>query len=367
MAKVRYWKSKEIWRMDAMHEGTRKTFYSKEKSERKAQADCDRQFFLWVDDKTNSRSIRWLDAWEEYMDDYAQRWKSSSAREISERGRVYLVPKFKNKKLDDIKKLDYQRIIDSNKHLAKKTLEGISTTISSFGKFCVKKGYLEDDRDYTDFLIPAKASVKTKRALHPKELQVLMSPEVESNWYVPMFRFLVFTGLRRGELCTLQTERDFKPPYLYVRETISNELVLGTPKNGKEREEYISDMAMQAIRLHRQNRANRGIESKYLFCSVRGQRLNPKVLSDAWRKYRAEHALGDITLHELRHTFSSYASKNVDLDTLKEMLGHSEYMDTMGTYVHATELTAREKALKEQMDKENASKVEEVFKFILEL
>lgn len=370
MAKVRFIKSQDIWRMDAMYKYERKVFYSKEKTERKAQADCDRQFLNWIEEEEEKLNINWIDAWNDYIEDYGQRWKISSTNKLSERGQTYLVGKFKNKKLKQVRKRDYQSIIDKqfkDKGLAKKTLEGIATTISGFGEFCLKKGYLENDFNHKAFLIPAKAKVKKKRSLFPNELKQILSDEVDQfNWYIPMFRFLIFTGLRRGELCALLTERDLKLPYLTVRESLSNELILDTPKSNKAREEFLTSFSVQALSLHNENRKRKGFESEYVFCSSTGRRISPKVLSENWRKYRKHFNLGDITLHELRHTFASYANKNLSLEELKAQLGHSESFDTVGTYVHELPLTEKEQAKKLALDKAQSKKLEEVFEIIIQ-
>ena len=217
------------------------------------------------------------------------------------------------------------------------------------------------DNDVTpNLFIPATARSGSKRALYPSELQTLLSPATsEFSWYMPHFRFLVLTGIRRGELCALQEERDYQSPYITIRETISHELVLGTPKSGKTRTEILTTQALEALEDHRRRRIQLGINS--------GGRINPKVLSEEWRKYRKAHSIDDITLHELRHTFATYSHKSLTVDDLKSMLGHGRKMDTLGTYVHEVPLTPAEIEKKRLEDKERASKIDAIFQMISEL
>ncbi len=214
------------------------------------------------------------------------------------------------------------------------------------------------------FLInPAKKTKQKRRALYPDELNRLLQSDSE-DWYLEFFQFMVFTGLRRGEVCALQTKRDYAPPYIHIRESIgqmSTGLGIDTPKSGKTRDEFLIPQAIECINKHRLKCMEQGFEGDYLFLSSTGKRINPKVLSEKWRVFRSQNDLHDITLHELRHTYATYTSKQVKLEELKKLLGHSKGMDTLGTYVHDLPLTEEEQQAKYLEDKMLAEKVEEIF------
>jgi integrase len=57
-------------------------------------------------------------------------------------------------------------------------------------------------------------------------------------------------------------------------------------------------------------------------------------LQKPWRRIRARAGLGDVRLHDLRHTYASVAIKGgVDPFTLKEILGHKNLTTTL-RYAH---------------------------------
>ncbi len=327
-----------------------------------------RQYNRWMLTVEDPGSVRFIDAWTEYVSDYSQRYKASSTDTLRRRGQAYFIPAFENRRLKAITRADWQGVIDkaAARKLARKTLSGIANSITMFLRFCAARGYVSEQDVINIFHISPRAATKQRRALYPDELQELLSDEVTyESWYVPMFRFLVYTGLRRGELCALQTARDWAEPYLTIRETISHELTVGTPKSGKPRTEYVNPLALEALQDHLARRKAEGFDDcPYLFCSSRGGRINPKVLSDAWRTYRKAHDLGDVTLHELRHTYATYTDKTLTLEELKQMLGHSKSMATQQTYVHDVPLTEAEKLKKLRDDQERAERIKQVFDLI---
>ena len=58
---------------------------------------------------------------------------------------------------------------------------------------------------------------------------------------------------------------------------------------------------------------------------------SPRRMYKCWYKYRNEHGI-KVPLHELRHTFVSAVKSDMPEPFLKSMVGHSEDMDTFGTY-----------------------------------
>ena len=57
----------------------------------------------------------------------------------------------------------------------------------------------------------------------------------------------------------------------------------------------------------------------------------------AWKRYKEHNGLGKTTPYELRHTFVSVTAgmSNLNIGELRATIGHSQNMDTLGTYSHA--------------------------------
>ena len=62
-----------------------------------------------------------------------------------------------------------------------------------------------------------------------------------------------------------------------------------------------------------------------------------------WERYQQLHKMPPVSLYEMRHTFVSIA-KQLPTGQLKQLVGHSENMDTYGTYAHALSTDAAETA-----------------------
>ncbi len=354
------------WRLGVRDRGCRTTVTSKKESERAGKAECYRKAYAWIDAYDAPENKRFIDAWEEFIDWYTLKNKITSAKQIERRGKAHLVPAFKGHKVAKITKREWQAVIDNafaNGAKSIVTLKGIATTITTFCKWCASRGYLRDIDVPLYFSYPIAATTKPKKILQPDQMRLLFSEEVEDeNFYIFCFRFLAVTGLRRGELCALQNTRDFDGEYITINESISHDFDITDGKtNAAERRMMLTDIALEQIERH-QRRAGKG---RYLFCNEEGRMISPRVLGNHWRKWRALHDI-DVTLHELRHTFISYSrlKTTLDLESLKQIYGHSENMDTDKVYVHGIIKTPEEIAEEEKKAREIASQLNTVFEIV---
>lgn len=350
MPTPRYLEEKKIWRLDARYKNKRKAFYSKHESPRKAAADLRQQYLDWVErldlEIDGAPNVRL--AWEEFISSYARKNKITSTKRINIRGRRHIVRAYGSRKVDKIKKQEWQLLLN-NAHAggAKSyhTLKGIENTIRSFCKFCATRGWIHDHAVPLYFDNPAALrDVPEKRILQPDKLILLLTDD-SSDWYVPMYQFIVLTGLRRGELCALQSERDYLDGIITVRESVSHDLDFTDGKTTNAQRSFAPvAIALNALERHLAQRDAAGIkDSPWLFCAKDGDLLHPRVLGNQWRKWREKNGI-DVTLHELRHTFLSYARTYVgmELEDVKAIVGHAEKMDTDATYVHPIKKSAEE-------------------------
>lgn len=66
-----------------------------------------------------------------------------------------------------------------------------------------------------------------------------------------------------------------------------------------------------------------------------GVRMNPDTLSSLWHGLRDRYGMGDMTLHELRHTYLTLlAESGVHPKVMQELAGHSSSRITMDIYTH---------------------------------
>jgi integrase len=134
---------------------------------------------------------------------------------------------------------------------------------------------------------------------------------------MPMTLLALNTGLRRGELTQLRwADIDLKAKRLTVR--------AGYAKSGKARHVPLNREAVAILKTYRKQYTGDGP----LFGVV--------AVTKSWANLMAAAKIADFRFHDLRHTFASkLVDVGVDLNTVRELLGHSDIKMTL-KYAHLT-------------------------------
>jgi integrase len=135
-----------------------------------------------------------------------------------------------------------------------------------------------------------------------------------SDHLMPMALLALNTGLRRGELTQLTwNDIDFDNKLLTVR--------AGYAKSGKTRHVPLSPGALRVL-------------TKWRKQHPEGRLFNVGSVTKAWRALMEKAGIEDFRFHDLRHTFASWlVMAGVDLNTVRELLGHSDIKMTL-RYAH---------------------------------
>jgi integrase len=132
---------------------------------------------------------------------------------------------------------------------------------------------------------------------------------------MPMALLALNTGMRRGELTQLRwSDIDLPGARLTVR--------AGYAKSGKARHIPLNREALSVLKALRADQEGQG-------------RLFPVgSIAKAWDKVVADAKIEDFHFHDLRHTFASkLVMAGVDLNTVRELLGHGDIKMTL-RYAH---------------------------------
>ncbi|MDE0416097.1 MAG: site-specific integrase [bacterium] len=163
------------------------------------------------------------------------------------------------------------------------------------------------------------------RRLHD-ELDRCVAEEPSRARQADIIRLLSCTGCRFSEIRTLQW-----------KEVGDGTLDLTDSKTGP-RTVYLSSTAREII-----NRQPR-IDSPYVFPSPTAPSRPPCRNLPLWDIVRRRAGIEDIRLHDLRHTFASYAvMQGVPLPTVARLLGHRQVSMTM-RYAHVSDRDIEEAA-----------------------
>ena len=130
------------------------------------------------------------------------------------------------------------------------------------------------------------------------------------------------TGLRRGELFNLRwCDVDFDHRNLTVAGSYS--------KTGKTRHIPLNDEAFEVLQ---QWGSQTGQKPELVFAGKSGSRLTD--IKKSWSKLLQDAGIENFRWHDLRHHFASkLVMASVDLNTVRELLGHSS-LDMTLRYAH---------------------------------
>ena len=161
---------------------------------------------------------------------------------------------------------------------------------------------------------------KWRRERHKQELPDLAT-RFFSDYLHPMVLLTVNTGLRRGEVLQLKwSDVDLLQRKLIIRGD--------NAKSGKTRYVPLNDEALSTL----QNWQRSAEAMDWVFPAHDGGRM--MSIKTSWKRVLKSAAIRDFRWHDLRHHFASrLVMKGVDLNTVRELLGHSDLSMTL-RYAH---------------------------------
>lgn len=168
---------------------------------------------------------------------------------------------------------------------------------------------------------------KRERYLSPDELKRLhaaidvVGQGGASRTGAEVLRLLILTGARKGEILSLRWD-EFDPERLTIMKRDS--------KTGRK-PIPISEAAADIIA-----RQEQAADSPYVFPASRGSG-HFQGLTKVWLDVRNRAKLNDVRIHDLRHTFASYAvAGGASLPVLGRILGHTQSQTTQ-RYAHLSD------------------------------
>lgn len=335
--------SRSRWQINVQREGTRKTFTSstpgrRGKHEAEAKADD------WLERGTSD--MRFNQAWDMYISDQQSRTGKSNVTKLNQYYRLYLAPTVGSRKLSSVTPMLWQKCIDAAavNGLSVRTCVNIRGAITSFIHYALRSRWDVQRIESGELVIPQSAAPKkNKIVLQPEEIRTLFTDPTYIKYgkphtahYIHAWRFMVATGLRRGELCGLRND-DISGNILSIHRSINNENEITCGKNRNARRTIeLTQTAMRILDDQRAMLRQIGIISPWIFPDSNGDAPIPNRVYDQWVTYRTQHSIKS-SLHELRHTFISLNKADLPLELMKSVVGHSASMDTFGVYGHEIE------------------------------
>ncbi len=261
---------------------------------------------------------------DQFLVDHADaKLKASTAAEYRRIARLHVPASLRRRPVTDIERADVARLHLS---LKDKPYQGNRTLalLSKFFNWSEKHGYRPDGSNPCRH-VEKYREARRERFLSAQELarlgDVLADAEndgSESPFVIAAVRLLTLTGARLSEILTLKWGHvDFENAALRLPDS----------KTG-QKSIYLNAPALEVL-----SSLPRLDGNPFVICGER-QGTHLVNLQKPWRRIRAAAGLGDVRIHDLRHSFASVAAASgQSLYVIGSLLGHSQ-PQTTSRYAH---------------------------------
>ena len=209
-------------------------------------------------------------------------------------------------------------------HYAASSMSRSAASIRSFFRYLYKKGKITADP--AEGLSSPHIEKKPPQILSVTEVErLLAAPDVSTDKGrrdKAMLELLYATGIRVSELISLRTDDlNMKMNYIMIRGRKKERIIPFGQSCGR---------AMRAYLTKSKDHLAGSSDVPYLFTNVQGRQMTRQGFWKILKGYAETAAISaDITPHTLRHSFAMHMLQNgADLDSLKDMLGHSDISTT---------------------------------------
>lgn len=346
-----------------------KTFSVEKFGKKKAKKKAD----LWLADKiikkendmlSSGDKVLFSDFVDYWIDDYKKpQIQATTHHRYKNKLDAHIKPYFKSMKVKDIKPYHIEKYLADKRENGHKKIKGRGLSENTLHKhYVLLKGIFK--RAMKLEII----HVSPMRAIDPpspekKKIKVIPQEELQSFFNVLkddllMFAFVyttLMTGLRKSEILGLEWEDvDLDNRILEIRQALvridkkllhkkkmKNESSKRKVKISKKLAGILKNYHLKRNKKRlktgvKKNAKFQGEKKDFVFCRLNGKVFRPEHYNEKYNEYLDAAGLSqEYNIHTLRHTFGTMNLKNkVDLDIIKEMLGHSTIATTADFYLH---------------------------------
>lgn len=260
------------------------------------------------------------------------------------------------------KRHDADGNILNNGKLAPRTIVEHHRVISTILATAVKWNYLE--KNPAERADPPKIPYQEMRYLDEEEAkEMLILLESEPIQYRTMITLLVYTGIRRGELCGLEwKDIDYENKVIHISRSSQylggKQFLTKEPKTRSGIRHFVmSETICRMLKEYQlwqlQQRFKAGTDwqdTDRLFTQWNGLPFYPDTITEWFSKFLKRSGLPHVTLHSLRHTNATLMiAEGIDVCAVSKRLGHSSTSITLNVYAHA--LKSKDEAAAEALEK----------------
>lgn len=259
-----------------------------------------------------------------WLEMYKKRFLKDSTFESYQFACNYITCRTKLKKL---RITDLQLIINTmiDLGLAKSTIKHTLTIMVQASRRAAALGYCKP-MDYKMLELPAGNEKKVSALSLPD--QRLIIQKADFSFYGDFFLFLLFSGLRVGELIALR----------WSDVSMKNKIISISRTDYRGQEQAVKTKSSQKVipisaELKFLLERNLCVGNDYVFRNTMGRKVNYRTLLQSWHRFCDSIGIEECGLHVLRHTYATNALRaGVNVKVLSELLGHKSITVTLNIY-----------------------------------
>lgn len=246
----------------------------------------------------------------------------------------HIVPYFKNADLRTIQPADIQNFFATKKTLSESMLDKINMCLVGIFDTAI-----ENDKCYKN---PAKSKTVVYTSEREKNEKRVYTAEQISTvcrlCELPEITAMLYTGMRRGEICGLMwTDIDLEAGTYTVNRSIADVKGGGVKTNTPKWKSYRTNPIEKEFRTLLEE-LSKNKTSIYVFPTINGTVQSPNSMSQKVIKRmnsRMPVNIPRLTPHELRHTYgTNLRRRGVDIYSIQKIMGHKDIKMTTELYVH---------------------------------
>lgn len=325
--------ARQRWQINVQRDGERKTFVCSTPG-KQGKHEAEEKADKWL--RKFSTEQRFCDAWDLYIADHGKEITGRAASNLEcayKRLTAYIPP---TRKLSAITVYDWQSALKglAAEGYAAGTIQATKALIVSLNKYALSRRWECEELREGTLQIPKEAGkAKDKQALSHDAYKCLYTLDDTDSPYIYLFQLLPLTGLRIGEALALEWG-DISDHVLHLRRSVGADGDIGEGKtDNAQRNIPLIAQAESILDEQRAFLVRWKLDTALIFPSLSGTRAAYKEIRYEWGKV-AKLIDTPCTLHELRHTYISIVKSVLPLPLLKQVVGHSASMDTLGVYAH---------------------------------
>lgn len=239
-------------------------------------------------------------------------------------------------------------LVKPAKTYSAKTLRNINAVLHLALDRARKDGYITKNHAEDVKLPPSKSSKHEYVIPDQQQLQALLNELRGANCY-PAIVACTLLSCRRGEALGLYwSDIDFKANKIdlkraWIVNNLTNTVEIGDLKTDNSRRTIPLPAQLRKMLIDMRDERRRAareagthvIDSPFVFVNAQGKPFRPDSVSQAFKRAAQRVGLGDMRLHDLRHTGVTYMlTEGIDPKTVSGFVGHASVQFTLNQYAH---------------------------------